>query len=87
MAHEFLGLVGSDTDDGGLLDILEAEISTRRAKSADEGLTSQIPLSLEERLPQSPASKFQNAAAVVDHLANERRQIVRLSQFISPQLP
>jgi hypothetical protein len=84
-AHEFLGLVSSNTDDAGLLEILEAEISSRRAKSADEGSPAQVPLSLEERLPQSPGSKFQNAAAVVDHLSNQRQQIVRLFQPISPR--
>jgi hypothetical protein len=75
-AHEFLSLLGNH-DEAGLLTILEGEVNILTEEfsgQVDTGLC--MPLSLEERLPASPPSRFHAAAVLVDHLSDQRRQIV-----------
>ncbi|KAF6766679.1 hypothetical protein DFP72DRAFT_867287 [Ephemerocybe angulata] len=72
-AHEFLSLLGNN-DEHALLGILESEVSSL-TDSKPENAQSYLPLSLESQLPPSPASKFHAAATLVDHLADQRRQI------------
>ena len=75
-AHEFLSLLGNHNE-AGLLTILEGELNTlTETFSGKVDTGSSMPLSLEERLPASPSSRFHAAAVLVDHLGDQRRQIV-----------
>lgn len=76
-AHEFLTLLGAN-DETALLDILKTEVAKVAKECGDERPEPYLPLSLEERLPDAPNSRMFAAGALVDHLADQRRQIVRV---------
>lgn len=73
-AHEFLTLLGAN-DETALLDILKTEVAKVAKECGDERPEPYLPLSLEERLPDAPNSRMFAAGALVDHLADQRRQI------------
>jgi len=88
-AQELLTLLATETDES-LLKLLQVEAQAIREKAYNpENASLILPLSLEERLPQSPRGALFSAASLVDHLASQRRQIVRkriLTSIVSVEL-
>jgi hypothetical protein len=70
-ANDFFTLLGSDKDESQLRAILHSELNSNQPETS-----AQLPLELESRLPETRPQRFFEAIATVDHLLNQRKQIV-----------
>jgi hypothetical protein len=71
IANDFFTLLGSDHDESQLRAIIHSEFNSNQPETGF-----QLPLELESRLPETRPKSFFEAIATVDHLLNQRKQIV-----------
>ncbi|TFK30927.1 hypothetical protein FA15DRAFT_662997 [Coprinopsis marcescibilis] len=70
-ANDFFTLLGNDNDEAKLRALLHSELTSNKP----DGAESQLPLSIEARLPKTPNARIFEAMATVDHLLSQRKLI------------